>query len=289
MQRRTAAIYFAFFVIMSASAYSVIALAHPPEVDAPGRTLSSGDTFTIDGQQYTAEGIEVQTQSGGGHGGGGGKTYKGKIVWTVEDHQYTATLANNSTVSGAAFARPSNGTYRVLIANVSDPTEFTLREQFNVTAILRADPAVENETVTRADGREYVVYEANGSTQLLSEYLPAPETYDYREGATVQYRGNQTTVANVTREAATLTWTAPKQHSVELAQDSNVTLSNETYTVYYKDSSTVLLTQAFDAYRHDLQQLDYYHERIAGLWGVVELAAIAAILVVAMAYMPVRG
>ena len=37
MQRRVAAIYLVFFVVMGASAYSVIAMAEQPAVDVPGQ------------------------------------------------------------------------------------------------------------------------------------------------------------------------------------------------------------------------------------------------------------
>lgn len=357
MQRRVAAGYFAFFLVLAASGFTVITLAHPPQVDAPGPRVSSGSTLDVGGETYHVRNVSVQ-QVGGGHGGTE-PAYFGRIEWTVENADYTGTLSNNSTVDGLLLEWPdmagrysatltegdtvryqgnrttvvvyeSNVTlragenasssfavgetlryranettvaaisgdtvtlrwansYRVRIRNVSDPDRFTFRQEYNVTALLRTDPAVENETVTRADERRYVVYEANGSTALLEDYLPDSERQVFAEGDTFGYKANRTTVANVTSKTVTLTWTAPRSHSVSLAQDSTVSVGGQTFTAYYLDDDTVLLASDFQAYQTDLRRIAFYNERINGLWGVVDLGLLAAILVVAAAYMPVRG
>lgn len=352
MQRRAAAVYFAFFLVLAAGGFTVISFAQPPEVDAPGRTVSSGDSFDLDGQTYGVENVSVQETEGG-------PAYFGRIVWTEADTEFTAELANNTTVDGLSVDWPdmagrysatltqgdtvryggndttvqvyeSNLTlragpntsssfgvgdelvyrgnqttvealsgdtatlrwaddYRVLIRNVTDPDEFTFRQEYNVSALLTADPAVENETVTRADGQTYVVYVANGSTAPLDAYLPQSARRTFAEGDGLGYQGNETTVANVTNQTVTLSWTADRQRSTSLGQDTNVTLGDQRFTAYYTGDDTVLLASDYGAYQNDLARIDYYNERITGLWGVVDLGLIAAILVLAAAYMPVRG
>lgn len=357
MQRRAGAVYFALFLVLSASGFTVITLAQPPTVDAPGRTVSSGTSFDLGGETYRVQNVSVQ-QVGDGHGGTQ-PTYFGRIVWTQENAEFTTELSNNTTVSGLSVewsdmegrssatlsegntiqyqgnattvevgannvtlrAGPNTSTtvsvggtlayqghqatltgtsgstatlewaddYRVLIPNTSDPGEFTFRQEYNVSAMLHEDPAVENETVTRADGNRYVVYTANGSTAPLDEYLPAAERQTFAEGDSLTYEGNRTTVANVTNTTVTLSWSADRNRSVALAQDSNVTLGDRTFTAYYTSDDSVLLASDYQAYRNDLERINYYNERINGLWGVVDLGLAAALVVLAAAYLPVRG
>ena len=45
MQRRWATVCIAFFLVMAASAYSVMALAEQPTVDIEGDTYENGSTF----------------------------------------------------------------------------------------------------------------------------------------------------------------------------------------------------------------------------------------------------
>ena len=287
MQRRVAAIYFVFFLVMGASAYSVIAVAESPSVEVPGDTYSQGDSFTVSGQQYTVTEAKLEESSGGGgHGGGGGPSYAGVLSYTNQSFQFTATLANNSTVTY------QNDTYQVLVDNSSN--SFTLRQSFNVSSILKSDPAVYNTTAT-IEGERYVTYRANGTNRLLSEYLPEPQTHQFSTGDTMQYQGNETTVASVSASEATLEWTGTKQQSVELTEGANVTLAGTQYFPHFSgENGNVEITiaqsqQAYPTYQDELARQDYFHERVNGLWGVVILAGLAAALIVMFAMMPVKG
>ena len=364
MQRRVAAIYFVFFLVMGASAYSVIALAEEPAVDLEGESYQEGDTFAVDGREYVVANLTTQSSGdGGGHGGGGGGEERvGRLEWTNESAQHTATLANNSTYppARASFSgqrayytatlaegdtvtyngseatvsipdveSPSNfslvadgnetatvevnGTfsyrgnettvvgitasevrlvwgddYRVLIPNESDPSSFRMVQQFNVSQRLAADPAVENQTVTRDDGRRYVVYRENGSTRLLAEYLPEPAVGELEEGNTMTFAGNETTIANVTAEEVVLEWTAPEVEAIDLTEGANVTLDGQQYVVHFRGDSVQISPQV-QKYQQDLRRQDYFHERQNGLWGVTLLSGIAAMFVIGLAYLPVRG
>ncbi|MFB6307796.1 MAG: hypothetical protein ABEH35_00560 [Haloarculaceae archaeon] len=279
MQRRAAAIYFVFFVVIGAAAYAYIGVAQDtqqPHVDLDAEaTLAEGDSATLAGQQYTVS--SLGHESGGG---GGGMT--ATLAWTNSSFQYTATLENNSTVR--------NDTYRVIVANESDVDSFTLREEQNVSAILAADPAVEDQIATQ-NGTKYVVFRENDTLRPLSAYLPEPDTERYATGDTYEYQGNETTVASVTTEGVTLEWTGEKGQSVELTEGSNVTLNGQTYFAHFPDSSSVQLvpTSEYDTYSTQRARIDYFHERMSGLWGITILSGIVAVLLLSTAYLPVRG
>lgn len=245
-------------------------------------TLTEGDTVRYQGNQTTVEVNENNVTLRAGPNTSTTVSVGGTLAY--QGHQ--ATLAGTS---GDTANLEWADDYRVLTPNATDPDEFTFRQEFNVSAILRSDPAVENETVTRADGNRYVVYESNGSTAPLDDYLPDPERRTFAEGDSLTYEGNQSTVANVTNTSVTLSWTADRQRSVALGQDTNVTLGNTTYTAYYTSQDRVLLANDYGAYQNDLSRIEYYNERITGLWGVVDLGLLAAIVLLAAAYMPVRG
>lgn len=350
MQRRVTAIYFVFFLVLGAGAYSVIAFADAPTIDVPGQTYGNNDTFRAGGQEYTVTGV---SQDGG------------SLAYTNQSFRYTAALANNSTVPAAdvvwsgqrarhsqtfedgssiqyngsehtvqvngsnvtfqgeggnqSFAdgdtlqyRGNNTTvasvepdtsvtlawgepYRVTIANESNVSSFTFVQEFNVTNRLRNDPAVYNQTTT-VNGTEHVTYRENNTNRPLSEYLPEPERKEVAEGDDLQYQNNGTTVANVSRSEVTLEWVQPKNQTVELSEGGNVTLADDTqyFAHFHSEGGEPRVTlaktqQSYSVYSEELGRQAYFQERMNGLWGVIILSAIAAILVAALALMPVKG
>lgn len=281
MQRRAATLYFVFFIVMAASAYSVIAVADQPTVELDGDTYENGSQFTLDGREYTV--TEAALESGEGE-----SSYAGTIAWTNESAQYSATLGNNSTIDY------QDGTSRLLVENASDPTTFTLRQEFNVSARLAEDPDVENRTYTSDDGTEFVRYR-NGSTQPLDEYLPEPETVEVSEGDEFAYDGNTTTVSNVSASEVTLVWTGERDESVSFGQAENITLAGTEYFAHFSGSdAAVQITLApaddvYPSYERQVARQDYFQERMNGLWGVVILAGTVATLIVGLAMLPNKG
>src|SRR6056297_915585 len=98
MQRRAAAAYFVFFLVVSVAAYAYIGVAESqrPEVQLDGQELTNDSTFTSDGQTYTVSNIHMA--GGGGHGGGGG-SMAADLSWTNNSSQYTATIESGSTTT----------------------------------------------------------------------------------------------------------------------------------------------------------------------------------------------
>ena len=289
MQRRAAALYVAFFLVLSVASYSLIATAEEPHVEFanPEFTLSENETFPVGGTEYTVSSLEATTSSGGGggHGGGGGGGIQrtGTIQWTNQSAQFSRTLANNSTVSF------DNTTFRVLIPNTSDPSSFTLQNQVNRTEILKNDTQADDQLITR-NGTEFVVVDDGNVTRLVpaDEYFPEPTNRTFTEGQTFNFNGNRTTVATVTNQSATLGWTAPRNNTVEVSANANVTLGGTTYLAHFRNNQTLVLTQNFASYNEQTAEISRYHQYINGLWGVSIMGGLAAVLLAGMAYLPSR-
>jgi hypothetical protein len=288
MQRRAAAAYFAFFLVISVAAYAYIGVAESQRpavsLDADAE-LTNESTFTVDGTEYTATNIHMSGGGGGGHGGGGG-SMAADLSWTNESSQYTATLEHNATTTY------QNDTYRV--HTDGNESTVTLEEELNVSALLAADSSVQN-TLATQNGTEYVVYRSNNTQVPLSEWLPEPETVTFTTGDTYPHQTDsgtqETTITEVTDDGATLEWFAPRENTVELSEGGNVTLSGQQFFTHFPDHHTVeiISIQQYNQYQATLDQQDYFHERKNGLWGVSILSGIAAVLMLGMAYMPVRG
>lgn len=293
MQRRAAAVLFVFFLVMGASAYSVIAVAHAPPIEVDGATTANGgSTFNFQGTQYQVSAIEMEESSGGGHGGGGGASLAGTLSYNVSNAPYEATIESGDEVTR------QNTTYVATMNQTNQGRAVVLTEQFNVEQRLQSDPAVYNTTVT-SEGTEYVRYRENASAGNrtlvpLGEYLPAPQVERYQQGTRLPYPSEngvvQANVSQVGNESATLTWTAPKTFERDLEEGSNITLANdETYVVHFASNNQVVLSQNFQQYADEQHKQDVFHERINGLWAVVIMAALAGIIIISLAYMPVRG
>lgn len=251
-------------------------------------TFQAGSTIQYNGSQHT---VQID---------GSNVTFQGDD--TNESFAEGDTLqyrGNNTTVAAVepdtSVTLAWGDSYRVIIANESDVSSFTFLQEFNVTNRLQNDPAVYNETTT-VDGEPHVTYRENNTNRPLSEYLPEPERREVAEGDDLQYRNNGTTVANVSRSEVTLEWVAPKNQTIELSEGGNVTLADDTqYFAHFHTRSgeprvTIAETgQSYSVYSNELGRQAYFQERMNGLWGVVILSAIAAILVAAMALMPVKG
>jgi len=356
MQRRAAAAYFVLFMVISAGAYAYLGMAERPTIDVPGETHAVDDQITVGDRTYTVDSIDNGS---------------GSLTWSKSDAKYTATLANNSTVSWQAVSwegqrvdsttlanesivefddsehqilmnvsadpptmrlvNTSNrsmvstvergGTvtvtvdgqpipdatltevsadeatlswgseYLVVIPNVTDPTSANIVEQQNVTRQLVLDTEVENSLGTNADGSQFVQYR-NGSTALLSEYLPEPETEAIEEGGTLQFEGNETTVGNITTDEVPLEWRGPKTFTVDISEGGTVDLNNETFLAHFPSDSTVKIlentTENYEAYQADQDRISEYNERKAGLWAVVIISLLAGLILLATAYLPVR-
>ncbi|SHH08061.1 hypothetical protein [Halobaculum gomorrense] len=288
MQRRAAAIYVAFFLVVGTASFSLIATASAPQLsfENPEHELSQGDTFTVDGQEFTVSGISAEIKGGGGGGhGGGGQAHlvrSGTLEYTNDSARYTVEWANGSDITYEGQS------WTVQTDNASNTV--TLVENIDRSAILQNDSDVENETTT-VDGEEYVVERDDGNRTLIpaNEYFPEPETREYAVGDELDNVENNTaTLVSVTPEAATLEYFALRTTEISVANKANVSVGSTTYFAYFPDNSTMVLTQEFETY-------DRYQETTAsqttmtnGLWGVTILSGLSAFVLLGLAYMPSR-
>lgn len=284
MQRRAAAVYGLLFLVLGAASYSLVATGAQPTIgfENPDHRLSAGDSLTIDGQEYVVSDISAQTE-GGGHGAAPTLTRSGQLSTTNESSVYTETWANNSSVTF------DDREWRVLVPNESDPSEFTLREELNESAILANDTSADNETVTR-NGTQWVVVERDGETTLVpaSEYFPAPENRQYAEDDSFDYRGNETTVTNVSAAQASVEWVAPRTLTTDVNDESNVTVGDTQYLAYFPDNQTMVLTSDYRSYSSQVAEIDTYHKHVAGLTGITIVSGVVTALLFGMAFLPSR-
>lgn len=315
MQRRTAAIYVVFFVVVAIAAYSFTTVAEEPSISVAGQSYSQGQTVPAGGTNWT---VNVSDGSG-------------ELSTVNESARFTASLANNSSVlfrngtyqpapngsaggEGTGTASPSgtstpdtvgtsaptadsggsSGTrFRVVIANTSagnasNVSSFTLRQQIDAIARLRSDPTVADTALTAANGTRFVRYR-NGTTQPLGEYLPTPTTRNVSVGDSFPYKNNSTTVESVNTSGATLAWQGNLTRTQEFEEGTNVTLGGTTYVAHFPTNSTVTLSQNVSGYQAEQAAVQRFNNRILGLWGIVIISLFAAILIVGLAYLPVRG
>lgn len=281
MQRRAAAGYVVLFLVFAAGAYVLVSVTSAPAVtvENPDHELSAGDELTVEGRTYVVERIEATEEEGEDHGGGTDVVYEATLAWTNESGRYVETLEAEDTVdfSGLEFlGQRLNGSYTVVVPNVTDPTNATLR----------AVP--ENRSTREIDGVTYVeTRNEDGSLELVPiDQYEELQRVTVEEG-TVDYRGNSTEVS-ITSEGVTLTWTAPKTQTVDLGQAQNVTLNGRQFFAYFPSPSgeTVYLTSDPSSYFESVERADRYNERRNGLWGITILGLVAATLLTALAFLP---
>lgn len=264
MQRRWAAVCIAFFLVMGASAYSVVAFAEAPTPDLEGDAYADGDTFRSGGTTYT---VAVENGSG--------------------EITYTETVEAETEFANGTEVDYRNGSYTVTTGGGGDADAFTLVEAFDVEAVLSRDPEVENSTFTRDDGTEVVVYR-NGTTQPLEEYLDR-DRETFGEGDTIEHAGETKTVANVTAERALLRWEADEEQSIGLEEGGTFELDGTEYVSTFPDTDTVVVSTDVEGYDEYENEADYYQERRSGLLYVIVFSGGSSFLLAALAFLPHRG
>ncbi|MEF8809042.1 hypothetical protein [Natronomonas sp.] len=265
MQRRWAAIYLAFFLVMAASAYSVMAVAEEPAMDIEGDTYQQGDTLEAEGTTYTV--AEV------GDG-------EGTVEYNTTETQQTE-FANNSVVEYGG------GEYNVTVESAEEPDSFTLTEEFDVESILQNDSQVDNQTYEREDGTEFVRYK-DGSTEPLDEYLPEPNQEQFSTGDSIEHDGTTKTVDSVSASGAVLTWEETTTVSIGMEEGDVVEIGGTEYVATFPDDSTVLLSTDIEGYEQVSENREYFDKRISGLNYVILFSLGAGFLLAATALMPRR-
>jgi hypothetical protein len=276
MQRRAAAVYVAFLLVIAVGAYTFAAAAESPEitVENPEYGLSEGDEFDVNGTTYTVAKLGEES-SGGGHGGGGEAELTATIEWNVsaeESEDWAPGPGNAIEYQG--------GNYEVIIPNETDPTQFTLREM----------PGDDLTVYENSDGNRVVEVQRDGETEYvpLDEY-EALERITVAENQSIQYNDQNATVTEVTNESVTVQWQVQETEDVSLTEGATTEqISDEELVAHFPDHSTLELSSDLESYNDQAEDKEFFEQRTNGLTMAAILAGITAFLLLAMAYLPRR-
>ena len=277
MQRRAVAVYVAFFVLIAAASYTLLATAEEPTITLEDAEyeLSQGETFSVGGQQYTVTSIE-ESEDGGG---------SGTIESTETDVEMTETWANESTVM------IDNTEWTVLIeGDAANATSFTFEEVVDRQAILENDPDAVNET-QEIDGQEYVVVRTGGEENLVpvEEYFPAPNTQTASVGNSFVYNNQTVTVDSIGADGVTVTWTEDQTNTVDLSHEGTTELADgNEYLTFFPGDGSVLLTYDTSEYDAQVEAQQQFSERLSGFRWTTFTSLLFAMSLIAFAFLPSR-
>lgn len=278
MQRRAVAVFVALFLAIAGVAGALTATADSPEIalENPEVDVSQGDSIPVDDESYVVTDISESENDEGQ-----------MIISGTLERNFTAeaseTWTNGSTVS------VGDRDWRVEIAG-ENATEFTLVEVLDRQAILEADDTAENETVTLDDGEYVAVTDDSGERTLVpvDEYFPAPEERSVATGETLEYDGQTVTVDEVTADGAVLVWETTETETIEVAQQSTVTLGDTDYIAHFPDASTLRMSTDIEAYEAQVAEIDRFDQYNSGLSRVLILSVLSSIMLAGMAFIPSR-
>lgn len=117
----------------------------------------------------------------------------------------------------------------------------------------------------------------------------------YSEGDEFDAGGVTYTVNSTGDGEGELTWfngTAGETETIDVDDGENVTLGGSQYFAHFPEDGGVHVLptdQYWDAYQNGLDVQDQYEERRAGIWAILFMSFLAAIILLSSAYMPVRG
>ena len=278
MQRRAVAVFVALFLAIAGVAGALTATAESPEIalENPEIDASQGESIDVGGESYVVADISESENDDG----------QMVISGTLERNftaETTETWANGSTVS------VDDREWRVEIPG-ENATEFTLVEVLDRQAILEADDAAENETVTLEDGEYVAVTDDSGERTLVpvDEYFPAPEERAHAVGETLEYGGQTVTVDDVTADGAVLVWETTETETVEIAQQSTVTIGETDYVAHFPDASTLRMSTDIEAYEAQVTEIERFDQYNSGLSRVLVLSVLSSIMLAGMAFIPSR-
>lgn len=249
--------------------------------DQPSReelTLEAGSTVTINDTGYD---VSLNGSAGSVTLTSAANASENMTLSAGDTLTYQGTELTLTAVTTDAATLVGGPPYLVVVQtqNVTDPT----------TAAFVAQPdAGGNQT-----GNETGNATGNETGNATGNATQGPtERHTVSESDTLQYQGNETTVAEISNESVVLTHRADVTETISLAEGENVSLGGEQYFAHFPTNSTVMVLptdERYGDYRAETDRIANYDDRIVGLWGVAQLSALAAIILLATAYLPVRG
>ena len=164
MQRRAAAIYFVFFLVIGASAFGLIQATEEPTVTMEGDADTQGDTVELGDRTWTVSSADSGS---------------GELSWTNESAVITTTIDNGSEVP---------------VTDVRwDDQSARMEETFE-----------DGSTVEYNGSEYKVSVNDSARTFTLAHANNASVNESYAVGDTVEYQGNEATVTRVDSGTATI-------------------------------------------------------------------------------------
>jgi len=214
------------------------------------------------------------------------------VTVTEGDRHLPNRLITDINAAGATLSVGDD--YRVTIPNESDPDTATLTQELNVTRRLVEDPALDNQTFVDDNGVAFVRNKETNETIPLAEFLPEAESDQITEGDTLTFEDNEVTVGNITRSAVPLNRTVSATNEVDLEATTSLTLGPEDreFIVQFPANDTVRIventTSVWNDYQSQQAEIDSYNERTNGLWGLVFITLLGALVLGGAAFLPVK-
>ncbi|MDZ5812310.1 hypothetical protein U4E84_13255 [Halorubrum sp. AD140] len=266
------AVYVALFVLIAGGAGVLTATAESPEIgfENPDFEVSENDTVEVDGESYTVAGISE------GEDG---------MMGTLEQEE---TVERSETWENESTIELDDREWRVEITG-DEPSEFTLVEVLDREAILEEDDSADNETIERDDGEYVAVTEDNETTLVpVDEYFPAPEEQSYATGDSLEYDDRTVTVDEITADQAVVVWEGTQTNTVEIEEETPVTIGETEFVATFPDDSTMALSSDIEGYEAQVAEIDQFDQYTDGLTRVVVLAFLSVLLLLAAAFVPTR-
>lgn len=136
---------------------------------------------------------------------------------------------------------------------------------------------------------------AYGFLGIMSQPAVELDGPTYGQGEELRTGGVTYTVSSVGDGEAELTWlnsTAGEEQTIGVEDGENVTLGGSQFFGHFPEDGGVQVLptdEYWGAYQDELDVQDQYEERRAGVWAILILSFLAAIILISAALMPVRG
>ena len=115
------------------------------------------------------------------------------------------------------------------------------------------------------------------------------EELTFEEGDTVEYQGNETTISEVTDDEATVTWIDERTSTESVDSGEDLELDDDEVLRVHVEGDRVLLTSDIEGYDEQVDAAAAYEDRIEGVTWVIVLSLITVMMMISLAYLPVRG
>lgn len=289
MQFRAGILYVVLFAVVAAGAYGVIATAESPEVTVDQADadyeLTEGDEFDVGGQTWnvsslsggsgTVEHVEAnvtfEAQWEGASAANDDSWDNGDAVALEEGQEYNVYIHGPSTDEDGNESAPEAIT---LIADIDEDTYDVIERDDGVYVTVTSDDTEEVVNVDEVDEIDSTTVE-NGS-----------EIAFYQEDQGAQVDGQ---IVAISADVVTVEYVGDEVTENELGNTEPVTLNDEEFVAYFPNPDEAYLTSNVDVVESQQADLQEFNDRIRGLWWVVSIAALTAITIASLAYMPVRG